>query len=123
MNCSGPIRKERISWYGAGVSDPLTRRGFIKGLAGFAGIVGAEAVFHHNMPAGLIPAVFADSEEPFVIEGKSGLRVLNDRPLNAETPAHLLNDDVTPMETAVCTKQRLSTRKRRCRRLDPDRGR
>ncbi|MEM8685589.1 MAG: sulfite oxidase [Pseudomonadota bacterium] len=27
---------------------------------------------------------------------KPGLRVLNERPLNAETPAHLLNDDVTP---------------------------
>ncbi len=28
--------------------------------------------------------------------GKPGLRILNKRPLNAETPAHLLDDDVTP---------------------------
>ncbi|MEM6513010.1 MAG: sulfite oxidase [Pseudomonadota bacterium] len=30
--------------------------------------------------------------------GKPGLRILNARPLNAETPAHLLDDDVTPTE-------------------------
>lgn len=29
---------------------------------------------------------------------KNGLIVLNDRPLNAETPAHLLDDDITPYE-------------------------
>ena len=28
--------------------------------------------------------------------GKDGLTILNDRPVNAETPAHLLNDEVTP---------------------------
>ena len=93
---SDPERADYLVW--GRRPDPLTRRGFVKGLAGFSAIVGAEAVFHHNMPAGLIPAVFADSEEPFVIEGKNGLRVLNDRPLNAETPAHLLNDDITPTE-------------------------
>ena len=38
----------------------------------------------------------AQSEEPFVIPGKEGLSVLNDRPINAETPAHLLDDEVTP---------------------------
>ena len=93
---SDPERADFLVW--GRRSDPLTRRGFVKGLAGFSAILGAEVVFHQNMPAGLVPAVFADSEEPFVIEGKSGLRVLNDRPLNAETPAHLLNDDVTPVE-------------------------
>ena len=93
---SDPERADFLVW--GRRSDPLTRRGFVKGLAGFSGIIGAEVVFHHTMPTGLIPAVFADSEEPFVIEGKNGLRVLNDRPLNAETPAHLLNDDVTPVE-------------------------
>ncbi|MDX1656811.1 MAG: sulfite oxidase, partial [Candidatus Competibacteraceae bacterium] len=30
------------------------------------------------------------------IHGKEGLIVLNDRPVNAETPAHLLDDPVTP---------------------------
>ena len=30
------------------------------------------------------------------LEGKEGLDVLNDRPVNAETPAHLLDDAITP---------------------------
>ncbi len=33
-----------------------------------------------------------------LVPEKGPLRLLNDRPLNAETPAHLLNDDTTPTE-------------------------
>lgn len=71
------------------------RRGFLKniGLAAVGTLVGAAIPFHRNMPAGLIPAAFADSH---VFEGKNGLTLLNDRPLNAETPPHLLDDAVTP---------------------------
>lgn len=32
-----------------------------------------------------------------VLDGKDGLDLLNDRPLNAETPAHLLDDAITPI--------------------------
>jgi DMSO/TMAO reductase YedYZ molybdopterin-dependent catalytic subunit len=32
------------------------------------------------------------------MDGKAGLVVLQDRPLNAETPIHLLDDDITPVE-------------------------
>ena len=60
--------------------------------------VGAEIVFWDKMPAGLIPAALAQSDTPFQLPGKDGLTVLNDRPINAETPAHLLDDDVTPGE-------------------------
>jgi DMSO/TMAO reductase YedYZ molybdopterin-dependent catalytic subunit len=72
------------------------RRGFLKGagLATMAALLGGAIPFHRNMPAGLIPAAMA--EEPFSIEGKDGLVVLNDRPVNAECPAHLLDDEVTP---------------------------
>ena len=91
-----PERADYLLW--GRRSDPLSRRGFVKGLAGLTGVIGAGIVYHHTMPAGLIPAVFANTEVEFVIEGKNGLRVLNDRPLNAETPAHLLNDDITPVE-------------------------
>ena len=91
-----PERADYLLW--GRRSDPVTRRGFVKGLAGITGVIGAGIVYHHTMPAGLIPAVLADTQEAFVIEGKNGLRVLNDRPLNAETPAHLLNDDITPTE-------------------------
>ncbi len=48
------------------------------------------------MPGGLIPAAIADAMKPFKIHGKQGLIVLNDRPINAETPPHLLDDDFTP---------------------------
>lgn len=61
-------------------------------------IVGGVIPFSRHMPAGLIPAALAEETKPFMIEGKDGLAVLNDRPLNAETPAHLLDDDVTPIE-------------------------
>lgn len=59
------------------------------------GLLGAPIVFHHLMPAGLVPVALADAGLT-IVEGKDGLRVLNDRPLNAETPAHLLDDNVTP---------------------------
>jgi len=78
--------------------DPITRRGFLtKGsLAAMSAAVGASIPFAELMPGGLIPAALAQTDEPFVIPGKEGLTVLNDRPFNAETPAHLLDDRVTP---------------------------
>ena len=74
------------------------RRGFLKGagLTAIAAAVGAPIPFHRNFPAGLIPSALAETTEAFILEGKDGLLVLNDRPINAETPAHLLDDDVTP---------------------------
>jgi DMSO/TMAO reductase YedYZ molybdopterin-dependent catalytic subunit len=58
--------------------------------------LGMSIPFAKNMPAGLIPAAFAAANAPEVITGKDGLIILNDRPVNAETPAHLLDDEVTP---------------------------
>ena len=74
------------------------RRGFLKGagLAAMAAAVGATIPFHRNLPAGLIPSALADEASDFKLAGKDGLIVLNDRPINAETPPHLLDDDVTP---------------------------
>ena len=58
--------------------------------------LGAEIVFANQMPAGLIPAAFANSDEGFKLEGKHpDLVVLNDRPWNVETPPHLLDELVT----------------------------
>ncbi|PRY73429.1 sulfite oxidase [Halomonas ventosae] len=78
--------------------DPVTRRGFLKrsSLLAMAAAVGGSIPFADRMPGGLIPAALAQSDEPFTLEGKEGLTVLNDRPINAETPPHLLDDDVTP---------------------------
>lgn len=72
------------------------RRGFLKGagLASMGALIGASIPFHRNMPSGFIPEAIAAN--PVKIAGKDGLTVLNDRPVNAETPPHLLNDEVTP---------------------------
>ncbi len=74
------------------------RRGFLKGagLAAMGAAVGGAIPFGRYMPSGLIPAALAETHSPFMIEGKDGLSVFNDRPVNAETPAHLLDDEVTP---------------------------
>lgn len=75
------------------------RRGFLRGagLTSMAALLGVSFIpYHRNMPQGLIPAAMADDTMPFSIEGKEGLTILNDRPVNAETPAHLLDDAVTP---------------------------
>ena len=79
-------------------SDPVTRRGFLQGsgYAAMSAALGASIPFASLMPTGLIPAALAQSEQPFEIPGKEGLVVLNDRPINAETPPWLLDDKVTP---------------------------
>jgi DMSO/TMAO reductase YedYZ molybdopterin-dependent catalytic subunit len=80
-------------------SCPLSRRGFLSGLGTLSAVLGAEVVFARFMPAGLIPAALAEETADFAIAGKHpGLIVLNDRPVNAETPAHLLDDRVTPAD-------------------------
>jgi len=80
-------------------SDPLTRRGFLSGLGTMSALLGAEVVFGRFMPAGLIPAALAEEVSEFAIEGKHpGLVILNDRPVNAETPAYLLDDRITPAD-------------------------
>ena len=73
------------------------RRGFLKnaGLAIMGALVGSTIPFHRNMPAHFIPSVLAAER---VIHGKDGLVLLNDRPVNAETPPHLLDDAITPTE-------------------------
>ncbi|HEX7927371.1 MAG TPA: sulfite oxidase [bacterium] len=82
------------------------RRGFMKGgLATMAAVLGGAIPFADRMPGGLLPAALAQTPaapaappgpEYLTMDGKARLVVLQDRPLNAETPAHLLNDDVTP---------------------------
>lgn len=91
-----PIEADQRIWNRK--TDSLTRRGFLKGsgLAVMSGALGLSIPFARFMPAGLIPAAFADSSQAFELEGKDGLVVLNDRPINAETPAHLLDDLITP---------------------------
>ena len=73
------------------------RRGFLKsaGLTAMAALVGGTIPFHRTMPAHFIPVALADAP---AIQGKDGLIVLNDIPLSSETPAHRLDDAITPTE-------------------------
>lgn len=71
------------------------RRGFLKGagLASMTAALGMTIPFGRNLPQGFIPAAMAQDD---VLFGKDGLTLLNDRPLNAETPPELLDDAITP---------------------------
>jgi DMSO/TMAO reductase YedYZ molybdopterin-dependent catalytic subunit len=93
-----PLKADRELW--GRVSDPLTRRGFLKksGLIAMTAFLGSRIPFADFIPSGFIPAELAYAAEPFNIEGKNGLVVLNDRPLNAETLPHFLDDEVTPVQ-------------------------
>jgi sulfite oxidase len=84
-----------------------SRRGFLggAGVAAMGAMVGGSIPFSQNMPAGLFPAAVAqtppapEKKGPQYLEfpGKDkGLVVIGDRPLVAETPEHLLDDDTTP---------------------------
>ncbi|HJZ44602.1 MAG TPA: molybdopterin-dependent oxidoreductase [Hyphomicrobiaceae bacterium] len=89
----------------------LSRRGFVggAGIAAMSVAVGGPIVFAASMPGGLIPAALAqDTRNESAAEtataprkldfpGKDGgLIVLGDKPLVAETPEQLLDDDTTP---------------------------
>jgi DMSO/TMAO reductase YedYZ molybdopterin-dependent catalytic subunit len=91
-----PIAADRIVW--GRQSEAMSRRGFLKksGLMAMTTALGMTIPFSRFMPEGLLPAAFAAESSSDTIPGKDGLIVLNNRPVNAETPAHLLDDSVTP---------------------------
>ena len=93
LYASDPERADRLVF---GRESHADRRGFLRGagLASMGALIGAAIPFHRNMPAGFIPEALAANQ--MKIAGKEGLTILNDRPVNAETPAHLLDDEVTP---------------------------
>jgi sulfite oxidase len=98
------------------------RRGFLSGasLAALGAAVGGAIPFAASMPSGLVPAALAQGSssggstsggpssggtassqgpQPLNFPGKNpSLSVLGERPLVAETPEHLLDDDTTPTE-------------------------
>jgi DMSO/TMAO reductase YedYZ molybdopterin-dependent catalytic subunit len=79
----------------------FSRRGFLSSsaLLAMGAVLGGKIVFGKNLPSDIVPAGLKDSTEAFSILGKSGdLVILNDKPLNAEVPAHLLDDKVTPSD-------------------------
>lgn len=82
-----------------GAAEP-GRRGFLKGasLTAMGALLGTTVPFARNTPPGFVPVALAQDAGTVLMDGKDGLLLLNDRPVNAETPAHLLDDDVTPYE-------------------------
>jgi DMSO/TMAO reductase YedYZ molybdopterin-dependent catalytic subunit len=96
---SDPIKADRELW--GRESDPETRRGFLRkaGLTAMSVALGGKIAFAEKMPAGLIPIALASPQADFALQGKHpDLIVLNDRPWNVETPAHLLDDPITPAD-------------------------
>ncbi|MDH5598438.1 MAG: sulfite oxidase [Cyclobacteriaceae bacterium] len=75
------------------------RRNFIKktSLASLVALLGTNIVYGELMPKGLMPVALIDNDDLYKLYGKDkNLVVLNDKPWNAETPPHLLDDEVTP---------------------------
>lgn len=76
-----------------------SRRSFISksAIAAFTALIGTKMVFGENFPEELEPIGLQDPAESETIPGKSDqLTILNRKPWNAETPAHLLDPEVTP---------------------------
>lgn len=81
------------------------RRGALKGtaLAAMGAAVGGAIPFAGNMSSGTLPALFARpaaaqgaGQQPVLrMDGKGQLTLLQERPLVAETPEHLLDEAVT----------------------------
>jgi len=91
-----PIKADELLWGRIANKD---RRGFLKnmGLLSMGAALGAPMVFADFFPAGMIPAGLLNEDTAFALPGKDpNLIVLNDRPVNAETPPHLLDAEVTP---------------------------
>lgn len=76
-----------------------TRRSFIRksGLASLGLLVAADVVFASNFPKGLELVGLAPENSLISLSGKDGrMIILNDRPINAETPPYLLDPELTP---------------------------
>lgn len=90
-----PEKREELLW------GDNSRRDFFKKttLASVGMLLGGHIVFAKNMPLGHLPIGLVEGEGDIIIpHGKNQtLTILNDKPWNVETPAHLLDDDVTDL--------------------------
>jgi DMSO/TMAO reductase YedYZ molybdopterin-dependent catalytic subunit len=104
---------ERADAVAFGRPSTPSRRGFLggSGLAAMSVALGGAIPFAEHMPQGLIPAAFAQTApsgppsapakgpQYLKFPGKSDkLMLLGERPLVAETPENLLDDDTTPTD-------------------------
>ena len=91
MNKSNNDKKDSLDFPFSSLS---RRRGFLSGAIRYSSVFGLPIVFSKNMPLGLVP--IAVSEERMLSGKHSELSLLSDRPLSLETPAHMLDDKITP---------------------------
>ena len=79
--------------------EPNNRRGFLRkmSLGALSTLLGADIVFSKSMPAGYLPVIFQDKDLGDVLGKDREMMVLNKQPWNIESPAHLLDDKVTPV--------------------------
>lgn len=61
-------------------------------------MVGADMVFASTIPKGYVPWVLLDKDPGKLFGKHKEMMVLNDLPWNIESPAHLLDDKVTPSD-------------------------
>ncbi len=82
------------------VADSMDRRRFLRngGLSALAAALGAPIPFAGKLLPGMFPEAIAQDFAEGALTGKLGVRVLSDRPVNAETPVTLLDDDITSNE-------------------------
>jgi sulfite oxidase len=76
----------------------LKRRDFVKKatLSSFAALIGTELVFGSRMLEGYTPLALQDPDPFKLFKKHKDMIVLNDKPLNIEAQAHLLDDKITP---------------------------
>ena len=72
----------------------ISRRGFIKKHSQI--MVSASLASYFSIPMNVVPLYANDTLKIDNIHKKNDLTILNDRPINAETPPHLLDDPITP---------------------------
>ena len=74
-----------------------SRRAMLMGTgAALFASAGVPIPFLDKLPPGMRLVADAQEASGAMPEGKSGLTILGDRPINMETPPHLLDDEVTP---------------------------
>lgn len=76
------------------------RRDFLKkaSLATLSTLLGTEIVHGSIMPKGYIPLALQESDPGKLFGKDKEMIILSDQPWNIETPAHLLDDKVTPSD-------------------------
>ena len=84
----------------------INRRKFIKtgSLATISIALGMDIVYAHKLPKGMELIICQTIDQSVLPNKHREMVVLNDRPINAEAPAHLLDEDITSGDRFFCKK-------------------